>query len=209
MLQINTDPVGEGKERSCFVHPDDPQKAIKISRGEINQQSRREIKFYRRLQKRGGVNDPHVPRFYGLCETSLGQGIVVDLIRDQDGEISRPLNWYLAEGYPIEDFEPYLEELKQSFLRNLIIFNHDMTIGNLLFQKLSATSARLVAIDGLGDVVVVDWFDVIPLLLRRKITRRWERFITRLYRTREVRSQREARARNPQHVTKSLKPFYP
>jgi hypothetical protein len=208
MLQINTDPIGRGKERACFVHPDDPQKAIKISRGSVSVQSRREIKFYQKLQKRGDVNDPHIPHFYGLFDTNLGQGIVVDLIRDQDGEISRPLNWYLAEGYPIEDFEPYLDELKQSFLQNLIIFNHDMTVGNLLFQKVSAISARLVAIDGLGDVVVVDWFDLFPSLVRRKILRRWARFIARVYRTREVRMQREARARDPQLVTKSLKPDY-
>jgi len=208
MLQINTDPIGKGKERTCFVHPDEPQKAIKISIGDVSKQSRREIKFYQNLQKRGDINDPHVPRFYGVCETSLGQGIVVDLIRDLDGEISRPLNWYLAEGYPIEDFEPYLDELKQSFLQNMIIFNHDMTVGNLLFQKISDTSARLVAIDGLGDVVVVDWFDVLPSLVRRKISRRWARFIARVYSTSEVRSQREALARDPQRVTRSLKPFY-
>jgi hypothetical protein len=207
MLQINTDPVGKGKERACFVHPDDPQKAIKISLGDVSEQSRREIKFYQKLQKRGG-GDPHIPRFYGLCDSNLGQGIVVDMIRDQDGEISRPLNWYLAEGYPIEDFEPYLDELQQSFLQNLIIFNHDMTVGNLLFQKVSASAARLVAIDGLGDVVALDWFDVFPSLVRRKISRRWKRFTARVYRTREVRLQREARARDPQLVSKSLKPYY-
>ena len=208
MLQINTDPIGKGKERACFVHPDDPQKAIKISIGSVSEQSRREIKFYQKLVKRDGDIDPHIPRFYGLCETNLGQGLVVDLIRDQDGEISRPLNWYLAEGYPIEDFEPYLDELKKSFLQNLIIFNHDMTVGNLLFQKVSDTSARLVAIDGLGDVVALDWLDVFPSLVRRKISRRWTRFIARVYRSREVRLQREALARDPQLVTRSLKPFY-
>jgi len=207
MLQINTDPIGKGKERACFVHPDDPQKAIKISIGSVSEQSRREIKFYQKLVKRDGDIDPHIPRFYGLCETNLGQGLVVDLIRDQDGEISRPLNWYLAEGYPIEDFEPYLDELKKSFLQNLIIFNHDMTVGNLLFQKVSDTSAHLVAIDGLGDVVALDWLDVFPSLVRRKILRRWTRFITRVYRSREVRLQREALARDPQLVTRSLKPF--
>lgn len=205
MLQINTDPVGKGKERACFTHPDDAQKAIKISFGDVSEQSRREIKFYQKLQRRGG-SDPHIPTFYGLCESNRGQGIVVEMIRDQDGEISKPLNWYLAEGYPIEDFEPYLDELKQSFLHNLIIFNHDMTVGNLLFQRSSASAARLVAIDGLGDVVALDWLDVFPFLVRRKISRRWSRFIARVYRTHEVRSQRETQAQNPQLVARSLKP---
>jgi len=67
-----------------------------------------------------------------------------------------------------------------------------MTIGNLLFQRYSTSSARLIAIDGLGDVVALDWLNRFPFLVRRKIRRRWARFIARVYRTREVNQQREA-----------------
>jgi hypothetical protein len=192
MLQITSRPIGRGKERACYIHPDDPRKAIKISMGKVRDQTRRDIRFYRKLGRRTISENPHIPGFYGLCETNLGEGMVVDLIRNYDGEISRPLNWYLAQGAPIEEFDAYLEELKHSFLQNLIIFNHDMTIGNLLFQKSSSRSARLVAIDGLGDVVALDWLNWFPFLVRRKIERRWGRFIARVYRAREVREQREA-----------------
>lgn len=192
MLQISSRPIGKGKERACYVHPEDPRKAIKISMGKVNQQTRRDIKFYRKLARRPATGNRHIPEFHGLCETNLGKGMVVDLIRNYDGEISRPLNWYLAQGVPIEDFDAYLEELKQSFLRDLIIFNHDLTIGNLLFQRTSTRSARLVAIDGLGDVVAIDWLNNFPTLVRRKIRRRWSRFITGVYNTSEVRRQREA-----------------
>lgn len=190
MLQLTTDPIGKGKERSCYVHPEDPTKAIKISHAKIRTQSKREIKFYRKLEKRGHRSNRHIPKFYGLCDTSIGKGILVDLIRDYDGQISKPLNWYLAEGYPIEDFESSLDDLIESFLQNLVIFNHDMTVGNLLFQKISMSRGRLVAIDGLGDVVAIDWLDVFPALVRRKIKRRWARFIWRVYQTQEVRRQR-------------------
>ena len=192
MLQISSRPIGKGKERACYIHPEDPRKAIKISMGKVNEQTRRDIKFYRKLTRRSTGENRHIPKFYGLCETNLGKGIVVDLIRNYDGEISRPLNWYLAQGVPIEEFDVYLEELKHSFLQNLIIFNHDMTIGNLLFQRSSTSSARLIAIDGLGDVVALDWLNCFPFLVRRKIRRRWARFIARVYQTLEVRQQREA-----------------
>lgn len=192
MLQISSRPIGKGKERACYIHPEDPRKAIKISMGKVNEQTRRDIKFYRKLARRSTGENRHIPKFYGLCETNLGKGIVVDLIRNYDGEISRPLNWYLAQGVPIEEFDVYLEELKHSFLQNLIIFNHDMTIGNLLFQRSSTSSARLIAIDGLGDVVALDWLNCFPFLVRRKIRRRWARFIARVYQTLEVRQQREA-----------------
>ena len=196
MLTITRKPIGMGKERMCFVHPEDPRLAIKIPIGDVDKQSKREIRFYQKLEKRGGVEEKHIPRYHGLCETNRGRGIVVDLVRNHDGEISHPLNWYLAQGFPIEEFEPYLEELKQSFLKNLIIFNHDMTIGNILVRKTAATRFHMVAIDGLGDVVAFEWPNAIPFLVRRKIRRRWERFIARVYNSREVRLQREARARH-------------
>ena len=192
MLQITSRPIGKGKERACYIHPEDPRKAIKISMGKVKEQTRRDIKFYRKLARRATGENRHIPKFYGLCETNLGKCIVVDLIRNYDGEISRPLNWYLAQGVPIEEFDVYLEELKHSLLQNLVIFNHDLTIGNLLFQRSSSRSARLVAIDGLGDVVAIDWLNKFPFFVRRKIRRRWARFIARVYQTREVRQQREA-----------------
>jgi hypothetical protein len=192
MLKITSQPIGKGRERACYVHPEDPRRAIKIPFGSDTEQTRRDIKFYRRLEKRGLKQVRHVPVYYGWAETNLGEGLVVDLIRNYDGEISAPLNWYLAQGVPIEEFDPYLEELKESFLQDLIIFNHDMTIGNLLVQKSSAGSAQLIAIDGLGDTVAIDWLDNIPWLVRRKIRRRWKRFIERVYLSLEVRQQREA-----------------
>jgi hypothetical protein len=190
MLKITSKPIGTGRERACYVHPEDPRLAIKMPMGEVSDQTQRDLKFYRKLKKRGIKGIPHVPDFHGLCDTNLGRGLVVDLIRNYDGEISRPLNWYLAQGVPIEEFGEFLAELKQSFLQNLIIFNHDMTIGNLLFQKSSSRSAQLVAIDGLGDVVAIDWFDNFPFLVRRKINRRWKRFIERIYHSPEVLRQR-------------------
>jgi hypothetical protein len=191
MLKIISEPIGKGRERACYVHPEDPRLAIKMPMGEVSDQTQRDLKFYRTLKKRGLKGIPHVPDYHGLCETNLGRGIVVDLIRNYDGEISRPLNWYLAQGVPIEEFDQFLQELKQSFLQNLIIFNHDMTIGNLLFQKTSTASAQLVAIDGLGDVVAIDWLDHFPFLVRGKINRRWKRFMARVYRSSEVSQQRD------------------
>ena len=190
MLKIISKPIGVGRERACYVHPEDPRLAIKIPTGTVTAQTERDIKAYKRLKNRGLVENHHLPKYHGLCETSIGRGIVVELIRNYDGEIARPLSWYLAQGVPVEEFDTFLEDLRQSFLQDLIIFNHDMHIGNLLFQKTSMGSARLVAIDGLGDTVALDWLDNIPCLVRRKINRRWKRFIKRVYLSQEVRAQR-------------------
>jgi len=111
IINLESDPVGQGRERLCYQHPDDASRLIKVSSGGVSVQSQREIDFYRRLQRRDDVAYTHIPRFYGVVATSRGRGIMVDLIRDFDGEISRSMRWYLNHGTSIQYFEPYLDEL--------------------------------------------------------------------------------------------------
>ena len=49
-----------------------------------------------------------------------------------------------------------------------------------LEARLKELEARLVVIDGLGNHTAMNWLDNVPSLARRKINRRWQRFITRL-----------------------------
>jgi hypothetical protein len=180
IIQIDTDPIGVGVERVCYVHPYDSNNIIKISRKKTLQTTR-EIKYYTKLIKRKNVSFDHLPNFYGTVKTNLGDGFVVELIRDYDGEISKSLNWQLKNGLPLTALPDYLDELKNYFLNNLIIFNYDMRANNLLFQKTSENNARLVLIDGLGDVVYIKWLNMFPSHVRKKIHRRFERFTRKLY----------------------------
>ena len=194
-LILSSKPIGKGSERACFVHPEDPRKAIKIPFSKAQQQTIRDIRFYRELKKRTVRSVIHIPEYYGLCDTNAGRGIVVDLVRNYDGEFSRPLGWYLLQGVPIEEFDAYLEELKQCFLEHLIICGKDLNIGDLLVQKTSMSKARLVAIDGYGDASAFAWLDRIPFFAQRKIRRRWKQFYKQMFRSEEVRAQRERAAR--------------
>ena len=191
MQEITRDPIGIGQERMCFVHPEDPRLAIKIGKRGDDGPNRADIRFYRSLKNQGAVTGIHVPRFHGGCETNRGDGIVVDLVRNYDGEIARPLNWYLAHGYPIEEFEDGLEELRRFFLLHLIVFDEKLSIDDLLVQKTSAARVRLVVINRLGLAASAG---LSAFLARRKIQRRWSRFIEAVYFSREVLMQREAMA---------------
>ena len=132
------------------------------------------------MQRRGMIDFSHIPRYYGRIDTNLGRGMVFDLVSDFDGQISRSLWDYFQQGVPLSEFYPYLDELKQYMLDNLVVFSVDMGRFNVLFQRLSESSARLVVIDGLGNHTAMNWLDNVPSLARRKINRRWQRFITRL-----------------------------
>jgi hypothetical protein len=179
-IQITGEPIGVGQERACYQHPDDAARVIKIQTGESDKQTRRELSLYKNLSRRGMNNFEHIPRYYGKVTTSLGEGFVVDKIMDYDGTVSRSLWWHFERGYPVSEFAPYLEELRQYLLDNLIVFSVDMGRYNILFQKLSAQQARLVVIDGLGNHTAINWLDNVAYFARHKINRRWRRFIDRL-----------------------------
>ena len=181
VIQITTEAVGQGRERRCYLHLDDSTKLIKISNPGADVQSRREISFYKTCQNRPDFPYGQLPRFYGVQQTSLGAGMVVDYIRDYDGQVSRSFRDYLDEGQPLEIFEPLLDQLKNYLLQNLVIINHDMVTRNILLQKITSDNSRLVLIDGIGDVVAIQWLNRFPFHVRSKINRRWARFLERLY----------------------------
>ena len=180
ILQLSGEPIGSGQERVCYLHPDDDSKVVKVQKGEIDTQTRRELALYDSLQRRGIDDFEHIPRFYGRVQTNLGSGFVVDRIADYDGGESRSLWWHFERGYPLAEFGPYLEELRRYLLANRIVFSVDMGRYNILFQKLSPQRARLVVIDGLGNHTAINWLDNIGYFARSKIRRRWRRFIGRL-----------------------------
>ena len=180
VLQISGEPIGAGQERVCYLHPEDDSKVVKVQKGEVDKQTRRELKLYASLRRRGMTDFEHIPRFYGEVQTSLGGGFVVDRVADYDGEPSRSLWWHFERGYPLSEFEPYLDDLKDYLVERRIVFSVDMGRYNILFQKLSPERARLVVIDGLGNHTAVNWLDNIAFFARRKIRRRWQRFIGRL-----------------------------
>jgi hypothetical protein len=181
IIQIKSEPIGAGQERVCYLHPEDASKLIKLQKGESETQTRRELALYACMSRRGMRNFDHIPEFYGKLKTNLGEGFVVDLVTDFDGGISKSLWWHFERGYPVSEFSPYLQELKQYLLDNLVIFSVDMGRYNILFQKISPQQARLVVIDGLGNHSAINWFDNIGYFARRKIHRRWQRFISRLH----------------------------
>ncbi len=171
MLHLR-EPIAIGRARASYVHPDDPTRAIRIPPPGQAARTRREVALYRRLERRGVDYADYLPRFYGICETSLGTGLVFDLVRDFDGQASRALSEYLDAGYPLDDFEPAFDELRALFLRDLILFDDALTLDALLFRRTSLTRGRLVATAGLVDG---GWLDRIPHVARRRIDRRWRR----------------------------------
>ena len=201
MLSLkHLEPFGVGGRRMCFVHPDDPKKCVKVLRTDDRRTIRVKQKglslpaAWRRdydnnaheklilenLEKRIGlVMAEHLPRCYGTQPTDLGAGLVLDLIRDEDGAISRSLRELITMGYDISKLRPSFEAFGR-FLSAHLILTRSLLDHNLVVSMRSDGPGSIYMIDGLGDPAWLPLARWIPALGRAKIARRmddaWDRF---------------------------------
>lgn len=169
--------VGKGLHREVHVHPDDDSKCVKVVvlRGE--EETRREQAYYRFLQRRN-IDWISLPQFYGNEETNMGPGAVFDLIRDNDGQVSKTLEFYLdnLSSTPelVESISQALLNLKRDLLEQNII---TMTLKpkNMVLQRQN-DGMRCLIIDNIGNSDIVPISSYVRFFGRKKIERKWEKF---------------------------------
>lgn len=171
--------IAKGNERACYFYPGNRDKTIKITYEnngrKVSKQSKKEISYYEELKKRKFTNWKHLPEYFGEVKTSKGDGFVIELIQDYDGNISKTFEYYINRD-GVQKYEKELAIYKQYFLDNCIIFNYGMMPKNILLRKKNESEFELVLIDGLGDVSYFTFPNRISYFAKRKINRRWEKF---------------------------------
>lgn len=201
LIQLaGAEPFGVGGRRSCYVHPTDPSKCVKIARTDERATIRAkktllpshwrrkydnnadELKQLTDLFSRiGPTASEHLPRCYGMQDTDLGPGLVMDLVRDDDGKISRSLRELLSGEYPPETFDQAFDDLGRFLIRHVVL-TRSILDHNLAAQERADGSWRLVMIDGYGDrawLPVARWSRSIGRSkIRRRLDEAAERFQT-------------------------------
>ena len=172
MLMIESEIIGQGSRRDVYLHPHDKNKIVKVNNSTNHSQSNREVKYYKKLQKKC-FNWDHIPKFYGTILTNKGKAMILEYILDFDDTPSKSLEFYLKKN----GIKPYLEEirvLKQYFLDEGIIFN-DISPDNILLKRTDLNNFKLILIDGLGDVVFIKLLNYLKYFLNEKILKRWSK----------------------------------
>jgi hypothetical protein len=116
----NSSPFARGGKRDCFVHPEFPDRCVKVHRLDaLPENLHKNASWSRRMRKSveafdenisdfnvlsmfsgGALFNKHVPLLYGWEMTDRGRGLVMELFRDSNGLISRSLREYIWEhGY--------------------------------------------------------------------------------------------------------------
>ena len=179
MLELDESaPVAIGEHRKIFEHPKDKNLCIKVIWLGGLEETQREEKHYRLLEKRN-ISWTLLARFYGFVETNLGQGAIFDLIRDYDGGLSRSLAYYLASNTLDEAHQLSLVNafvpLKEYLCRYRVI-TMMLKSQNIVFRKVSEVEGDLVLIDSVGNSDLLPICDYSAFFARRKILRKWRRF---------------------------------
>jgi len=171
--------MGAGTERTCFLHPFDSGKCIKVARSRAGRQHRREWSYFEALSRRG-VPWRHLPAYHGAVDTDQGTGLVFSLVRDFDGNISTSLKAF-ADAHGIGRIRPALEEL-EAFFSHWRIITCDMNLNNFLVQRPDPETLVLVMIDGLGNREFIPVSSLFAFAYRSKMKRRWRRMENKLNR---------------------------
>jgi len=191
--------LGEGCNRSCYAYPGKPDMCIKIDKpwNECAHNSRRirikkalmpwltsiscngeEARFYwTKARKLGEKIYRHAPRCYGIVLTSLGPGLVLERVRDYDGNYSDRLDRYLRKHPENREHLLSLVEELISFFETMNIFLLCWNYDNLLVKQDSKQDDHLVAIDWKSEHKPNDDLPlttIFPFLARRKMKRKIE-----------------------------------
>ena len=175
MLQIDrTTLVGSGLHRECYRHPERAELCVKIVVAGNSNENRREAKYYTALARRGIAWDM-LTRFHGLVATSLGEGAVFDLVRDDDGEVSKTLAHYLAcpdlTNEYRESLGQCLDALQAYLLANRVI-TMTLKTKNILYRKSADSEGNLVIVDNVGNSDFIPLTNYSGMLARLKIGRK-------------------------------------
>lgn len=164
----------QGGNRLCFFHPEDSGRCIKIARPDRTPELRRKQKSFpknlkpldrfdenknefseiKRIQKNiGDKAFSLIPRCYGFVDTDLGQGLCLEMIKDDDGKVSLSLKQYLWLNGVDESLQAALKFFARDW-QMLAMPSRDLLLHNIVVQQAlvqgKLKAKRLVVIDGLG-----------------------------------------------------------
>ncbi|WP_043319382.1 YrbL family protein [Microbulbifer sp. HZ11] len=198
----NCKPFAKGGNRNCFRHPDFPDRCVKVMLPGRLAELRARAPWYKSLVRDSHFDDnarelagyqqkalrhagpdsavwQHLPRYYGIHETSLGPGSVSELFTDQQGTPAPTLENYLQD----HGLDGRIEKALQQFsdwLRATGVLTKNLLPHNFVVIPKSG-NLSLYLIDGLGSAAALPLSEHFEVSRQRYISRRIERMWKRIH----------------------------
>lgn len=169
--------LGKGSKRICYRHPQDANKCIKIDLNEKRKVTPKELKYYNRYARKGVRFDLIAP-YYGEVMTNEGRGYVFGLARDYNGDVSKPVRYYLK----FDRDERIMDDMFEGILKlkKFMLYHGIMTTlvehHNMVYQRITHDNGKVIFIDGIGNNQFFPFANYSRLHARRVIRRKWFKF---------------------------------
>jgi hypothetical protein len=195
----NSTPLVSGSRRRVFRHPTEPGLLVKVLISELGAEIplgipglhirrpnemvrsfRREFGEYLRVRAKIPSGPIPIVRVFGVVETDIGTGLVVERISARDGGLAPSLKTHVRK----HGFDPELERslyaLRDALIR-LDIVAGDINTNNIVVGSDEAGVPRLVVVDGIGDKTFLPINSLSSWMNRLSHQRRFDRVIRRLW----------------------------
>ena len=188
IILLHQKPFAKGSRRQCYVHQEDADKCIKVTLPERSPEAiRKSSKLYKRILGAShfdeNINEikghqslfvyEHFPVCFDIIDTDLGKGLVVELIRNDDGNIASTVSEVMQERQLTSEELQALKVFVDYLMKHGIIVR-DLTPRNVVFQYKDGR-VKAYMIDGFGNSDFLPFVKFSVRLARAKILRKVSR----------------------------------
>ena len=191
-------PFAEGGNRVCYIHPDNKNLCLKISKSEVVKKMRLNAPWYKKLRSEKSFDDnyreerayqqraikknpqkiwKHLAKWYEFVETSKGLASCTELITNND-KIALNLEEYLFSKGRTKEIDKALKEF-EIFLKETKLLTKNIIPHNLAVKE-DDYGLTLKIIDGLGSMSFIPLQEISNALANRYIKRRIELMYSRI-----------------------------
>lgn len=171
--------VATGAERICVRNLNNEFSCFKISKKIHSKETRREIKYFKFLKKRG-ISSSFIPSFISDFETKDEVIIEQELIADHP---EQNLFAFRVEEFVADASDNQLTKMEKLFrelyteLKEKNIIISDLHAGNMMIYCDEAGNIkRLIVVDGFGSPEAIPLAKYFRYFGRKKIDRQWAKF---------------------------------
>ena len=199
MIDLNgVTPFAEGGNRRCFVHPNNPNRCLKVIHPGLLQTIIKNKPWYKKLRSAESFDDnlrerdaynqkalrndnsetwKHLAKWYGMVETTIGAASETELIKNED-LVAETLESYLFDNGLTDEIKLSIEQF-HDWLRKNLILTKNLIPHNLVLKRVN-NDIIIKIVDGLGSQAFIPLPDYSNFFAKRYVERRIELMMSRI-----------------------------
>ena len=199
MIDLNgVTPFAEGGNRRCFVHPNNPNRCLKVIHSGLLQTIMKNKPWYKKLRSAESFDDnlrerdaynqkalrndnsetwKHLAKWYGMVETTIGAASETELIKNEN-LVAETLESYLFANGFTDEIKLSIEQF-HDWLRKNLILTKNLIPHNLVLKRVN-NDIIIKIVDGLGSQAFIPLPDYSNFFAKRYVERRIELMISRI-----------------------------